>query len=276
MPCKWASCAIKTARGGCGCMPPKVGHARLEAVAARWPGAGAGRPCTRRSVSADCTGTTETMMRAASLAGSLVVLLGGAALAAQGDALVVTGEVVNVRAGPGSNAPILRQVKRDDQAVELIRQGSWVQVRLPDGDAVGWIHGSLLATVVRRPAAEVAERAPGTQPPSPAPAAPGDAGGQAPPDQMAAVSDPATVVALAQFRKVVIQIERPRARGRRRRPVHRRQGCRRRCGPGHRDRRLDGGAGGRPTELHERLARSLVGRYRGWTASASAGRRPDR
>jgi Bacterial SH3 domain len=144
------------------------------------------------------------MMRAASLAGSLVVLLGGAALAAQGDALVVTGEVVNVRAGPGSNAPILRQVKRDDQAVELTRQGSWVQVRLPD--AVGWIHGSLLATVVRRPAAEVAERAPGTQPPSPAPAAPGDAGGQAAPDQMAAVSDPATVVALAQFRKVVSRL----------------------------------------------------------------------
>ena len=145
-------------------------------------------------------------MRAASLAGSLVVLLGGVALAAQGDSLVVTGEVVNVRAGPGSNAPILRQVKRDDQAVELTRQGSWVQVRLPDGDAVGWIHGSLLATVVRRPAAEVAEPAPGAQPPSPAPAAPdagtqsGDAGGQAQPDQMAAISDPATVVALAQFR----------------------------------------------------------------------------
>jgi hypothetical protein len=90
-------------------------------------------------------------MRFASLAGSLVVLLGGAALAAPGDALVVTADVVNVRAGPGSDAPVLRQVDRDQQALELARQGDWVQVRLPDRDAVGWIHGSLLATVVSRP-----------------------------------------------------------------------------------------------------------------------------
>jgi uncharacterized protein YgiM (DUF1202 family) len=152
------------------------------------------------------------MMRFATLAGSLMVLLGGAALAAQGDALVVTGDVVNVRAGPGSDAPILRQVNRDDQALELDRQGSWVQVRLPDRDTVGWIHGSLLATVVSRPAAEVAEPAPVAAPQPQAPAAPvagvqpGEAAGQAEPDQMAAIGDPATAAALAQFRATVSEL----------------------------------------------------------------------
>ena len=93
-----------------------------------WRHAGGGSACPRPPLAAQCPGTTETIMRFASLAGSLVVLLAGAALAAQGDALVVTGDVVNVRAGPGSNAPILRQVNRDEQGVELNRQGSWVQL----------------------------------------------------------------------------------------------------------------------------------------------------
>jgi hypothetical protein len=156
--------------------------------------------------------TTETMMRFASLAGSLVVLLGGAALAGQGDALVVIGDGVNVRAGPESNTQILRQVDRDEQAVELARQGDWVQVRLPDRDTVGWIHRSLLATVVSRPAAEVAAPAPLAAPQPQAPAAagagaqPGDAAGQAEPDQMAAIDDPATAAALAQFRDTVSEL----------------------------------------------------------------------
>jgi Bacterial SH3 domain len=152
------------------------------------------------------------MMRFATLAGSLLVLLGGAALAAQGDPLVVTGDVVNVRAGPESNAPILRQVDRDAEAVELARQGNWVQVRLPDRDTVGWIHGSLLATVVSRPAVEVAAPAPLAAPQPQAPAAPvagaqpSGAAGQAEPDQMAAIGDPATATALAQFRATVSEL----------------------------------------------------------------------
>jgi uncharacterized protein YgiM (DUF1202 family) len=145
------------------------------------------------------------MMRFATLAGNLVVLLGGAALAAQGDPLVVTGDVVNVRAGPGADAPILRQVNRDDQAVELARQGDWVQVRLPDRDTLGWIHGSLLATVVSRPSTGVAEPAPAPGAPV-AGAQPADAAGQAQPDQMAAIGDPATAAALAQFRETVSKL----------------------------------------------------------------------
>jgi len=83
-------------------------------------------------------------MRSASLAGGLVVVLGGIALAAEGDDLVVTGEGVNVRAEPQSGAPILLQVHRPEQAVEVAREGDWVRVQLPDHDTVGWIHSSLL------------------------------------------------------------------------------------------------------------------------------------
>lgn len=136
-------------------------------------------------------------MRFATLAGSLAMLLGGAALAAQGDALVVTGDVVNVRAGPASDAAILRQVNRDDQVVEMTRQGNWVQVRLPDRDSVGWIHGSLLATVVRGPAAPTAPVA-GAQP--------ADLPRPAQPDLGAAIGDPATASALARFRATVAEL----------------------------------------------------------------------
>jgi pyruvate/2-oxoglutarate dehydrogenase complex dihydrolipoamide acyltransferase (E2) component len=86
-------------------------------------------------------------MRFASLAGSLLVVLSTAALGAQGDHLVVTGNGVNVRAEPQAGAPVLLQVYRDDLAVEVGREGDWVEVRLPERSARGWIHGSLLSVV---------------------------------------------------------------------------------------------------------------------------------
>ena len=84
-------------------------------------------------------------MRFASLAGGLLVVLGGIAHAAEGDHLVVTGEGVNVRAQPQAGAPILLQVHRPEPAVEVAREGDWVRVQLPERDTVGWIHSSLLA-----------------------------------------------------------------------------------------------------------------------------------
>jgi hypothetical protein len=84
-------------------------------------------------------------MRFARLASGLLVVLGSIAHAAEGDDLVVTGSGVNVRAEPRSGAPILLQVHQPERAVELVREGDWVRVQLPDHDTVGWIHGSLLA-----------------------------------------------------------------------------------------------------------------------------------
>ena len=88
-------------------------------------------------------------MRFASLAGSLMVVLSTAALGAQGDHLIVTGNGVNVRAEPELGARILLQVYRNDLALEVGREGDWVEVRLPDRDIRGWIHGSLLSVVNR-------------------------------------------------------------------------------------------------------------------------------
>ena len=83
-------------------------------------------------------------MRLARLAGGLAVLVAGAALGAQGDALLVTGSNVNVRAGPSAEAGILTRVGVNEPAIERRRQGQWVEVELPDQDLLGWIHGSLL------------------------------------------------------------------------------------------------------------------------------------
>jgi len=111
-------------------------------------------------------------MRFASLAGGLVVVLSSAALAASGDHLVVTGNGVNVRARPATDAPILLQVYRSDPAVELGRKGDWVEVRLPTRDAEGWIHDSLLSAAAGagQPAPNPgAAAAPGPAGPAPAP-----------------------------------------------------------------------------------------------------------
>lgn len=128
-------------------------------------------------------------MRFAILASSLLVLLlGGAGQAAEGDGLVVTGNGVNVRARPQPGAPVLLQVQRAERAVELAREGEWVQVRLPDRDTVGWIHGSLLGAPTAAPDATAAA--------SPQQSA-GGAGAQ-----LAAVEAPADP-ALARFRQSV-------------------------------------------------------------------------
>jgi uncharacterized protein YgiM (DUF1202 family) len=90
--------------------------------------------------------------------GSLMALLATGAAAAPGDALVVTGDVVNVRAGPGTDNSVLFHARRDQQVMELARTGDWIQVRSPEQAADGWIHQSLLRVVER------------TQPASPEPA----------------------------------------------------------------------------------------------------------
>jgi hypothetical protein len=75
-----------------------------------------------------------------------VLLLAGTALADTGDALLVTGNGVNVRAGPSEDAPIRMRVHRDQQVIELQREGDWVRAEIAGTDGQeGWIHSSLLA-----------------------------------------------------------------------------------------------------------------------------------
>ena len=118
-------------------------------------------------------------------------LTGKAALAAAGDTLVVTGDAVNVRFGPSTNTRIRQRVARDQQVMELQREGDWVRVEIVDGEGrEGWIHGSLLAPrggepLAAAPPAATAPRAvePTERPgravaAAPAKPAPADGGGQ--------------------------------------------------------------------------------------------------
>jgi len=92
-------------------------------------------------------------MQLARLVGVVGLLVAGTALAAQGDALLVTGSNVNVRAGPSTEAGVLTRVGIDEPAIERRRQGEWVEVELPNQDVLGWIHGSLLESAASSAAA---------------------------------------------------------------------------------------------------------------------------
>ena len=96
------------------------------------------------------------------LLGFAMAAFATAAMAGPGDPLVVTGDVVNVRAGPGTGNPVLFHVSRDQQVVELVRTGDWIQVQVPGQAADGWIHQSLLEVPREAsPAPQAPEPAPG-------------------------------------------------------------------------------------------------------------------
>lgn len=98
-------------------------------------------------------------MRLATVVGSGMALLATATLAAPGDHLVVTGAVVNVRAGPGTDYRVRLQVYRKQAVVELAREGRWVRVELSERAEEGWVHQSLLeAARGARPAGASAGR----------------------------------------------------------------------------------------------------------------------
>jgi uncharacterized protein YraI len=146
-------------------------------------------------------------MRWVSVLAAGAAMLATAAVAAPGDLLVVTGDVVNVRDGPGTRHGVLRHAVRDQQAVELDRDGDWVRVQIP-GEAPGWIHQSLLHAVSRpQPAAAGAAAATPevALPPAAAAAAAGPPAGAAPTVERTAA--PATVVdPLTRFRGQVEEL----------------------------------------------------------------------
>jgi len=98
------------------------------------------------------------------------VLAAGTGLAAPGDRLVIAGDGVNLRAGPGLGTTVRLQLRQGEAAVEVERAGEWVRVELPARAAEGWVHGSLLEPLEGGPAD--AEAAGGA-------AAPGAATGEA-------------------------------------------------------------------------------------------------
>lgn len=109
-------------------------------------------------------------MRLASVACAVALLAAGSVWAAGGDPLVVTGDGVNVRNGPGTQNRIVMRVYRNREVVEIGREGDWVRVEIAGtGGREGWIHGSLLASpgslgAAGRQAAVTPERQPAADP----------------------------------------------------------------------------------------------------------------
>jgi N-acetylmuramoyl-L-alanine amidase len=80
----------------------------------------------------------------------------------RGRVAVVTGDVVNLRAGPGTTFPVVAQVRRHTQLPVQAQDGAWYRVVY--GDREAWIAGWLVAVRVADTASRTEE--PGEQRPS--------------------------------------------------------------------------------------------------------------
>jgi uncharacterized protein YgiM (DUF1202 family) len=66
--------------------------------------------------------------------------------AAAGDELKITGDIVNLRAGPSIGADLLIKLIKDRKVTEIQRQKDWIEIETHRKDIkTGWIHQSLLA-----------------------------------------------------------------------------------------------------------------------------------
>src|SRR5690606_7001678 len=61
-----------------------------------------------------------------------------------GDVHRITGEEVNVRAGPSDEANIRTTLQQGDEVIELRREGNWIGVRSVASGAEGWVFADLL------------------------------------------------------------------------------------------------------------------------------------
>lgn len=58
--------------------------------------------------------------------------------------LTVSGAVVNLRRGPGTNFPIVTQVEEGDKLFEFARDGQWINVETESSGFTGWIYSTLV------------------------------------------------------------------------------------------------------------------------------------
>ena len=67
------------------------------------------------------------------------------AKAAAGGQLTVTGSVVNIRTGPGTNYPVVTKVNQGTVLTVKDQAFGWYKVVLPDGSTTGWIASWLVS-----------------------------------------------------------------------------------------------------------------------------------
>lgn len=82
------------------------------------------------------------------LIGTLLgLILATAASATTGDILYIQGNGVNVRRGPGTDAPVIMKLNRGHELIEFERRGDWVNVGIArTGGKDGWVHRSLVGS----------------------------------------------------------------------------------------------------------------------------------
>jgi N-acetylmuramoyl-L-alanine amidase len=83
------------------------------------------------------------MLRVATVVAIVAILLLGFTAPAEARTGVVTGSIVNLRAGPGTQHPIVGQLQQGTRVEVLEVSGDWVHVRTAAGQ-VGWMAGWLL------------------------------------------------------------------------------------------------------------------------------------
>jgi uncharacterized protein YgiM (DUF1202 family) len=77
----------------------------------------------------------------------LLFATSSAALAAAGDVLRVTGQQVNLRAGPSDQTNVRGRVTGGEELIELTREGNWYGVRVLRTGEEGWIFADLVERV---------------------------------------------------------------------------------------------------------------------------------
>lgn len=76
---------------------------------------------------------------------SLGIMMTINSIAATGDKLIITGDIVNLRAEPSTEADSPIKLLKDGKVTEIQRQNDWVEVETHRKDIeTGWVHKSLL------------------------------------------------------------------------------------------------------------------------------------
>lgn len=76
-------------------------------------------------------------------------------LAANGDALIITGNIVNLRTAPSTDAASPIKLLKDRKVIEIQRQGDWIEVKTNREDIKsGWIYKTLIRKLKKKESAE--------------------------------------------------------------------------------------------------------------------------
>jgi len=89
----------------------------------------------------------------------LVIACGSVAIsnsyAATGDQLIITGDIVNLRTAPSTDAASPIKLLKDRKLIEIQRQGDWVEVKTNREDIkTGWVYKTLIKKIKKKESAE--------------------------------------------------------------------------------------------------------------------------